>query len=49
MKLLMIIATSGGVTGGFGWIQTHPLSKKAPMWLSQIRRLFGGEGVAVRE
>ena len=23
--------TSGGATGGFGWVQTHPLSKKAPM------------------
>ena len=36
---------SGVVTGGFGWVQTHPLSKKAPMRFSQIRRLlFEGEG-----
>ena len=35
---------SGGVTGGFGWVQTHPLSKKAPMRFSQIKRLFGGWG-----
>ena len=40
---------SGGVTGGFGWVQTHPLSKKAPMRLSQIRRLLGGWGVGLRE
>ena len=32
------------VTAGFGWVQTHPLSKKAPMKFSQIRRLFGGWG-----
>ena len=25
------IRASGGVTGGFGWVQTHPLSKKPPM------------------
>ena len=35
---------SGGVTGGFGWVQTHPLSKKTPMRFSQIRRLFWGVG-----
>ena len=45
---------SGGVTGGYGWVQTHPLSKKAPIpWdFSQIRRLFWGcglRGVALRE
>ena len=38
---------SGGVTGGFGWVQTHPLSKKAPMRFSQIQRLFWGWGVGV--
>ena len=38
---------SSVVTGGFGWVQTHPLSKKAPMRFSQIRRLFfeGGRRV----
>ena len=39
--------------GGFGWVQTHPLSKKAPMRFSQIRGLFwgvgGGGGVGLRE
>ena len=38
------IVRSGGVTGGFGWVQTHPLSKKAPMRFLQIRRLFWGWG-----
>ena len=38
------VECSGGVTGGFGWVQTHPLSKKAPMRFSQIRRLLWGWG-----
>ena len=29
---------------GLGWVQTHPLSKKAPMRFSQIRKLFWGDG-----
>ena len=43
----LLVEISGGVTGGFGWVQTHPLSKKAPMRFSQIRRLFGGWGGGV--
>ena len=40
----LLTVARGGVTGGFGWVQTHPLSKKAPMRFSEIRRLFGGWG-----
>ena len=40
----LLLTVSGGVTGGFGWVQTHLLSKKAPMRFSQIRRLFVGWG-----
>ena len=38
------IRASGGVTGGFGWVQTHPLSKKAPMRFFRNPKNFWGVG-----
>ena len=35
---------SGGVTGEFGWVQTHPLSKKAPMRFFANPKNFWGVG-----
>ena len=43
-----VMSRRGGITGGFGWVQTHPLSKKAPMRFFRIRRLFLSEGVGRR-
>ena len=50
-----VTIVSGGVTGGFGWVQTHPLSKKAPM-KSHFRKsedffwgVGGGGGVGLRK
>ena len=38
------IRASGGVTGGFGWVQTHPLSKKAPIRFFKNPKNFWGVG-----
>ena len=43
------IRASGGVTGGFGWVQTHPLSKKAPMRFFRNPKNFRGVGGGLRE
>ena len=49
------VQTSGGVTGGFGWVQTHPLSKKGTHEIFANPKTFlgvwgeGCGGVGLRE
>ena len=36
------IPDSGGVTGGFGWVQTHPLLKRHPWDFRKSKTFLGG-------